>query len=143
MKIGKLNIFHFWIIFLLILVLPVAKEWRMIVSGDRVTGTVVEIRKLTTGPGVLIGGIEYRPIIEYDYEGTRYQMVGPENTRYDVGTELPLIIHPRKRDKIIIATLAGFYIQPRSVSLIIVMLLWIAIFSTIVQVQKGKVYRKR
>jgi hypothetical protein len=136
-KIRRLNIFHFWIIFLLILVLPVAREWRLLLNGERVEGTVVEMRKFGPGEEALIRLTEFRAVIEYRYRGNTHTVIGPENMKYEIGTKMPLIIHPEKEDKYIIASITGFYIHRRSITLIIVLLLWVAIYTTIAQMQKG------
>jgi hypothetical protein len=138
LKKKRLNIVHFWIIFLLILVLPVAREWRLLLNGERVEGEVVEMQKITSGEDALIRLTEFRAVIEYRYMDRTYRIFGPENMKYEIGEEIPLIIHPEKEDEYIIASLSGFYIHGRSVVLIIVLILWIAIYTTIVQAQKGR-----
>jgi hypothetical protein len=112
-----------------------AREWRSLAFGERVTGTVIENKKITTGEGALIGGVEYRAIIAYTHDNKEKLLTGPENLRYEQGTQLRLIIHPQKPDKVIIASIAGFYIHKRSIALIVVFVLWLAIYSTIVQGQ--------
>jgi len=143
MKIKRLNSAHFLVIFLLILALPVVKEWRMLLFGDRVVGEVVGEKQVLSGGGGLYGALEYRSVIEFNYHEQTYRINGPENLRYRNGEKIPLIISPDDMDKIIIATFAGFYIQPRSVILIIVLLIWTAIYSTLVQIQKGTIFRKK
>ena len=143
MKIRRLNIFHFWIVFLLILALPIAREWRLLLHGERVEGTVVEMRKFGPGEEALIRLTEFRAVIEYRYKGSTRTVIGPENMKYEIGTKIPLIIHPEKEDEYMIASITGFYIHRRSIALIIVLLLWVAIYTTIVQMQKGTVSGKK
>lgn len=143
MKFNRLNIVHFLFIFLLILALPVAREYRLLLNGERVEGEVVEMQKVTSGENALIRLTEFRAVIEYRFRDRTYRIFGPENMKYEIGKKIPLIIHPGKEDKYIIATLSGFYIHKRSTALIIVLILWIAIYTTIVQVQKGTTHRRR
>lgn len=143
MKIKRLNIIHFLFVFVLILVLPVLKEWKVLLQGDRVEGIVVETKKEVAGKESLLGGVEYRSIIEYNYKDRAYLISGPENLVYEMGKKIPLIVHPEKEGEVIIANLAGFYIHRRSIALIVVMVLWIAIYTTIVQVQQGTVYKRK
>ena len=138
-----MNIVYFWIVFFLILVLPVAREYKLLLSGERVEGEVIEMQKITTGEDALIRLTEFRAVIEYQYNNQSHRIFGPENVQYEQGETLPLIINPADPDKYIIATFTGFYFQQRSVVMIIVMILWIAIYTTIVQIQKGTVYRKK
>jgi len=138
LKKRRLNIVHFWIIFLLILVLPLAREWRLLLNGERVQGEVVEMQKITSGEDALIRLTGFRAVIEYSYMDHTHRIFGPENVNYEIGEKIPLIIHPDKEDDFIIASLSGFYIHNRSVVLIIVLILWIAIYTTIVQAQKGR-----
>ena len=143
MKKRRLNIFHFWIIFLLILALPIAREWKLLLNGERVDGTVVEMKKFGPGEEALIRLTEFRAVIEYQHKGSTRTVIGPENMRYEIGTKIPLIIHPEKEDEYMIASITGFYIHRRSITLIIVLLLWVAIYTTIAQMQKGTVTRKK
>jgi hypothetical protein len=134
---------HFLLVFVLILVLPVLKEWKTLLQGDRVEGVVVETKKEITGNGSLIRGVEYRSIIGYNYKDRAYFIPGPENLVYETGIKIPLIIHPEKEDEVIIANLAGFYIHNRSIAMIVVLILWIAIYTTIVQLQRGTIYKRK
>ncbi len=143
MKIKRLKTVHFLVVFILILLLPVFKEWDMVLNGDRVEGVVIETRKELTGKESLIRGVEYRSIIGYRYKNRNYTIAGPENLVYETGENVPLIVHPEKEDEVIIASLAGFYIHRRSIALIIVLILWIAIFTTILQVQRGTIYNRK
>ncbi len=136
-KIKKLDYRHFLLVTVLIIVLPVVKEWRLLLTGDRVEGTVTGIQKKLTSNSTLIRSVEFRAIIEYEYGGQKQIMIGPENLRYKTGRKVPLILQPGKEEKIIIATLSGFYIQKRSIALIIVLILWIAIYTTLIQTQRG------
>ena len=142
-RFGKLNWIHFVVISLLILLLPVVREWRTIAFGERVEGTVVAQRKFESGGGVFFGDFHTSSEIIYTLNGKSYTVYGPENMEYQVGSTLPLILDSKKEGKVIIATLSGFYLQMRSVSMIMVLLVWIAIYSTIVQIQKGTLYMKR
>jgi hypothetical protein len=143
MRIKRLNIIHFLFVFFLILVLPVLKEWDVLLRGDRVEGVVIETKKKITGQESLIRGIEYRSIIRYNHKDRTYLISGPENLLYETGKKIPLIVHPEKEDKVIIANLTGFYIHQRSIALLVVLILWIAIYSTIVQVQQGTIYKRK
>ena len=143
MRINRLNIIHFLLVFVLIMVLPVLKEWDMLLSGERIEGVVIETKKKITGQESLIRGVEFRSIIRYDYNNQAYFIDGPENLVYETGKKIPLIVHPEKEGEVIIANLAGFYIHRRSIALIVVLILWIAIYTTIVQVQQGTVYKRK
>jgi hypothetical protein len=143
MKTGKLNIFHFIFISILIFILPVLKEWNLFIEGDRVNGLVTSTKKEITGQESLIRGVETRSLIEYSYKGKTYTILGPENLVYEEGRSIPMIIHPEKEGEFIIATFTGFYVQRRSIAIIIVFIIWIAIYSTIVQIQRGTVYKRR
>lgn len=128
---------------MLILALPVAREWKLLVHGDRVEGEVVEMKKYEPGEEVLFRIASFRAVIEFQYQDRTFLVPGPENLEYEIGEKVPLIIDPEDTDDFIIATLSGFYFQSRSIALIIVLILWIAIYTTIVQMQKGKTYRKK
>lgn len=143
MRVRRLNIKHFLLVSILIMVLPVLKEWKILLQGDRVEGVVVETKKEITGMESLIRGVSYRSIIRYNYKDRTYHIAGPENLVYDTGKTIPLIVHPEKEDEVIIANLTGFYIHKRSIALLVVLVLWIAIYTTIAQIQQGTVYRRK
>lgn len=123
--------------------MPVAREWKLLLHGDRVEGKVVEMKKYVPGEEVLIRITSFRAVIEFQYQERNFRIPGPENLEYEIGEKVPLIIDPEDTDNYIIATISGFYFQSRSVMLIIVLILWIALYTTIVQTQKGKTRRKK
>lgn len=128
-KIIKLKPRNFWFIFAIILVLPVAKEYQYLLFGERLEGTVVGVKKTNNEIGYL-GQFVYSEI-EYFIDGQRMTFKGPENIRYEIGEKLPLIVLPGKPEKVIIATFSGFYIDHRSIGLIIVLIIWLAIYTTL------------
>jgi hypothetical protein len=136
-KIRKLDYRHFLLVTILIFVLPVVKEWRLLLTGTRVEGTVTGIQQKVSGDETLLRSVEFRAIIEYEFGGQKQILPGPENLRYKTGRKVPLILQPGNEDEIIIATLSGFYVQKRSIALIIVLILWIAIYTTLRQAQLG------
>lgn len=143
MKLRRLNIKHFILVAFLILILPVLKEWNILLRGVRVEGVVVEIKKKVSGERSILRSVEYRSVISYHYKERAYIIEGPENLKYEIGKTLPLIIHPDREDQVIIANLAGLYIDQRSIALIVVFFLWIAIYTTLVQMQRGTIYGRR
>lgn len=143
MKLNRLNIKHFLLVSLLILVLPVLKEWKTLLMGVKVEGVVLEMKKKVSGEGSLFRSVEYRAVIGYYYNERPCIIEGPENLVYETGKRIPLIVHPDREDQVIIANLAGFYIHQRSIALIVVFFLWIAIYTTIFQMQRGTIYGRR
>jgi hypothetical protein len=143
MKLKRLNIKHFLLVSILILVLPVVKEWKTLLMGERVEGVVLEMKRQVSGEGSLFRSVVNRAVIGYYYNERPCIIEGPENLVYDTGKRIPLIVHPDREDKVIIANLAGFYIHHRSIALIVVFFLWIAIYITIVQMQHGTIYGRR
>ncbi len=143
MKINRLNNKHFLLVSLVILLLPVLKEWNILLKGVRVEGVVLEMKKKVSGEESLFRSVERRAVIGYYYNDSARTIEGPENLEYETGKRIPLIVHPDREDKVIIANLAGFYIHQRSITLIVVFFLWIAIYTTLVQMQRGTIYGRK
>ena len=136
-KIRKLSWKHFLLISLIIFILPVVREWQTLLYGERVTGEVIAYRQFNPDGEIVHDGQIVRSEIEFIKSGKRYYLYGPENLKYKLGKQVSIRLSKKKPGDFIIASFSGFYLQKRSVSLLIVFTIWLAIYSTIVQVQKG------
>jgi len=115
--------FRYYFINLLIILLPLYGNWDLIVDGQRCTGTVVDIKEFKQQLFY-----ESFPIINYRVGEKSYQIKGPENADYPVGSKLELIYPQDKPSKAIIFSVSGFLSQWYSVLAFILLILWNAFY---------------
>lgn len=139
----ELKLIHFILISILILILPVVKEWHTLLYGQRLQGEVVAYKQFDVSGELDSNGPVVRSEIQLLDSDKIYFIYGPENTKFKLGKQLPVILSKKKPGEFIIATFSGFYLHKRSVSLIIVLTIWLAIYSTIVQYQKGTLIQRK
>ncbi len=134
--IDGLNVKHFVLVTLVILVLPVVREWRTFIFGERVEGLVV-------GPqysAYVIGNTErllIRTILEYEVDEKKEYVRAPDYYYLEYGDHVPMILKRGQPGKYIIATFPGFFLDKRSIALVIIFIIWVAFYSTVKQFQKG------
>lgn len=138
-RIKRLRRFHFVLVALVILILPVLKEWNTLLYGYRVQGISVGEKLFDLGSGYYVQKNVQRTGISYTLEGNNNIVPAPDNITIPPGEKVPLLISKKDPEYYMIATIAGFYLQfNRAVKIVIVLIIWGAIFSTLLQIQKGK-----
>jgi len=115
--------FRYYFINLLIILMPIYGNWDLISDGQRCTGTVVEIKEMKRQLFY-----ESYPIINYRVGETTFQIQGPENADYPVGTSLELIYPQDEPSGAIIFSINGFLSQWYSVLALILLILWNAFY---------------
>ncbi|HKK64116.1 MAG TPA: hypothetical protein VJ951_16240 [Bacteroidales bacterium] len=118
--------------------MPVFKEWNTLLTGNRITGISVGKKLFDIGEGPYMRKNVQRTGILYIQDDMSHLVYAPDNLTLAPGKEIPLIINKKDPDYYLIATIPGFYLQfNRAVKLVIVLIIWGAIFSTLIQIQKG------
>lgn len=118
---------QFWIITLLILLLPVSSKYKLLIYGKKTEGVVVNHKKVTAGLS-RIGGYDIYSVIQFTADSLTVRMYGPENTIYDIGERLTVIYDRNNPRKCIIFSLGYLYTTTGVVLPAIVLLLWLAFY---------------
>lgn len=125
----KVNKTKFYIILVLILLLPVSKKYKLLLFGARTEGVVVDYAELIHLPVNYVGWHNCA-IIRFDSNNETHYMRGPEDVMYESGKEMKVIYDKKKPSKCMIPTFAYFYSMPNALLPGIFLLLWIAFYTS-------------
>jgi hypothetical protein len=137
-KISKLK---FYVILILILLIPVSKKYRLLLFGIRADGIAVGY-----GDGNLktnIPGNSDYTWFRFQTEKGSYEIRGPENVIYKPGEKARVIYNKSDPNKCMILSFSYLYSSPNAMIPGIILLLWIAFYSSFTKPEnKPKPYRK-
>ena len=128
MKVYSISKWAFYGICVLILVLPVSRHWRLLVDGEKVSGTVIDYNRVYREN---INGdvtIEYASEIQFKAEGMSYKARGPLNYEYDPGRTVNVMYDPEDPSTNCVLTFSGLYLNNYLVLPIILLVLWAAFY---------------
>jgi len=118
---------QFWIITLLILLLPISSKYKLILFGGKAEGTVVVHQKIATGFSRL-NGYDTFAVIEFKTDSATVRMYGPENFVYEIGDKFNVYYDKSNPKNCMILTL-GFIYTGRSIVLPgIILIIWLAFY---------------
>jgi hypothetical protein len=137
-KISKLK---FYVILVLILLIPVSKKYRLLIFGVRTEGIAVgygenEVR--STAPAYFD-----HTLFRFDTEKGSFEIRGPENIIYDLGDKVHVIYEKRNPNKCMILSFAYLYSGPNAMIPGVLLLVWIAFYTSFTRPEKkSKVFHK-
>ena len=142
MKVYSISKWAFRAICVLILLLPVGRQWKLLTTGSKVQGTVIRMTALTQevlGKETEYG---YASEIEFVAEGKVHTAHGPLNYEYDTGREV--MVYYDKNDPSIncVATFSGFYLDNYTVLPIILLVLWAAFYMSFNNYQRRQRFKR-
>ena len=128
MKVYSISKWAFYGISLLILMLPVSRQWKLLVSGRKATGTVIAYHRMMheNFNGKLT--IEYASEIQFQVEGKSAKAFGPMNLELKPGRILNVMYDPEDPSNNCLLTFSGFYLKNYSVLPLILFTLWGAFY---------------
>gem|GEM_PF-2987934 len=127
----------FWIITLLILLVPISKETRLLLFGKRTTAEVVSYRIYHSQSS--LQETTYRSRGDYSYKCAVFQfrtenaivkMDGPAYVKYDLGEKRNVIYDAKHPEKSIMPNIAYLYGFRRCILPILLLLVWIALYTS-------------
>lgn len=131
----------FYVILILILLIPVSKKYRLLIFGVRTEGIAVgygenEIR--STAPAYFD-----HTLFRFDTEKGSFEIRGPENIIYNLGEKARVIYDKKNPNKCMILSFAYLYSAPNAMIPGVLLLLWIAFYTSFAKPDtKHKKYRK-
>ena len=130
MKVYRISKWTFFGVCLLILALPVSRHWKLLIKGERATGTVTKyserIMEDFTGETYL----ESASKIEFRVDGVMYTTYGPKDYEYSQGRTLPVFYNRKDPTVNCVATFTGFYLNNYAVLPVILIMVWYAFYLT-------------
>ena len=128
MKVYSISKWAFYGICILIVALPVSRQWKLLVNGSRTTGTVTDFapvpRKTPDGKAI----IYYASKIEFMAGDRIYLAYGPRDYEYDSGRTLSILYDPENPSNCCVLTFSGFYLNNYMALPLILLVLWAAFY---------------
>ncbi len=138
LKISKLK---FFIVLFLILLIPVSKEYRLLLFGTRTEGIAVGYGEIK-GKSTLPTGFYYT-FFRFDAGSGNFEIRGPENAIYELGDKARVIYDKKDPNKSIIFSFAYLYSSPNAMIPGVLVLFWIALYTSFAKPGRNqKSYRK-
>lgn len=122
----KISRLQFWIVALLILLLPLSSKYKLIIWGKKTTGKVVHHHKV--GSGLRLGGNDTFSVIQFKADSVTVRMYGPENTIYELGESITVFYNKNNPEDCLILTFAYIYTGRSAIIPFVLLLLWIAFY---------------
>ncbi len=126
LKVSKVK---FYIILVLILLLPISKKYKLLLFGVRTEGVVVDYAELIHLP---VNYIDWHncAIIRFKANNQTHYMRGPEDVMYEPGRKMKVIYDKKNPSKSMIPAFTYFYSIPNALIPGILLLLWIAFYTS-------------
>lgn len=128
MKVYSISRWAFLGICFLILILPLSRHWKLLISGERTRGTVtaftLRISEKQMDERILVKASE----IEFEVEGITYRTYGPDDYQYKTGRSVPIFYKLDEPGVNCVATFTGFYLNNYMVLVIVLLIIWYAFY---------------
>ena len=135
----KISELQFYAILFLILLIPVSKNYRLLIFGNRTEGIAVGYGEMGT---VNPGSFDYT-LFEFQTEKGNFEIRGPENVIYKPGEKVRVIYNKRNPGKCMILSFTYLYASANAMISGILLLLWIAFYTSFAKPQKHKPSSKK
>jgi len=126
----------------LILLLPVGRQWKLLTTGSKIQGIVTNMSALTKevlGKETEMG---YASKIEFVVDGQSFTAHGPLNYEYDSGRKVMVYYDKNEPSINCVATFSGFYLDNYTVLPIILLVLWAAFYLSFNNYQRRQRFKK-
>ena len=128
MKVYSISRWAFYGICLLILALPVSRHWKLLTTGERAEGTVMEytlmIHETKLGDKVLHKANKIR----FSAGDSTYTVYGPMDLELEPGRRVNLCYNREDPTEICLVTFSGLYHSQYSVLPVVMLVLWAAFY---------------
>ena len=142
MKVYSISKWAFRAICILILLLPVGRQWKLITTGSKARGTVTQMVAQTREVLGEVAEIAEASEIEFMVEGRSYKAFGPLNYEYTPGRSIMVFYNRDEPSHNCIATFSGFYLNNYMVLPIILLVLWAAFYMSFNNYQRRQRFKK-
>ena len=119
----KISRTKFWLIVLIILLLPFSKNWRLLLFGISTYGEVLYHREIS-----LTKGYYTYSIIEFIANEQKFQIRGPANVIYPVGKKIKIKYDKSEPTNYITLNLSTIYLGNQMIIPGILLILWLAFY---------------
>lgn len=128
MKVYSISRWAFYGICLLILFLPVSRQWELLLRGRSATGTVGPFERHLMERRIGEEEVEMASTIEFESGGVTYATRGPWNYEYRTGRTVKVRYDPQDPHRNCILTFTGLYLNNYSILPLILITVWAAFY---------------
>jgi hypothetical protein len=143
MKVYSISKWAFYLIFLLIILLPVSLQWKLLVNGSTAKGTVTNYTILAREVLKDQVIIEHASEVTFSVKDQEYHTYGPKNYEYDLGRMLKIRYNPEDPDNNCILSFTGIYLRNYTTLPLILLILWAAFYLSFNRYSKRKTDLKK
>ncbi|WP_421919553.1 DUF3592 domain-containing protein [Marinifilum sp.] len=119
----KISGFRFFVITVLILLIPIYGNWKLFLNGEKAKGVVIKTSKDSMGDFYSLYSI-----IQYEVEGKQFQIKGIENVEYPTGKKFTILYHPKNPNDAVLYNFKGVYFNRLTSVSIVLFVLWVAFY---------------
>ncbi|MCT4601912.1 MAG: DUF3592 domain-containing protein [Marinifilum sp.] len=119
----KVSGFRFFIITVLILLIPFYSNWSLLLNGNKTEGVVIKSSKDSMGQLYSIYSI-----IQYKVNEKTYQIKGLENVEYPLGKTFTILFDPENPHEAILYNFKGIYFNRLTSVSLVLFILWVAFY---------------
>lgn len=128
MKVYRISKWAFGGICLLILLLPVSRNWKLLIRGEHTRGTVTGyVWRMEEGADHSRYPVRASEI-EFRVDGIRHIAFGPSNYEYEAGRQVPVFYHPENPELNCVGTFSGIYLSNYLALPLLLLIFWYAFY---------------
>jgi hypothetical protein len=128
MKVYSISKWAFYGICLLIIALPLSREWKLLARGEKSTGTVVAYRMVLHKPRFGEQELVYVSEVRFRAGDSTYITQGPFEFEYTMGRSVPVRYEPDDPTHNCLVTFSALYLTYYTVLPVILLMLWGAFY---------------
>jgi hypothetical protein len=128
MKAYSISRWAFLGICFLILILPVSRHWKLLISGERTRGTVTAFTLRISEKRMDERDLVQASEIEFKVAGITYKTYGPDDYEYKTGRSVTIFYKRDEPEVNCVATFTGFYLNNYMVLVIVLLIIWYAFY---------------
>ncbi|MCB8964696.1 MAG: DUF3592 domain-containing protein [Bacteroidales bacterium] len=117
---------QFWVVTVLILLLPLSSKYKLIVMGEKTTGRVIGHQKVSSGR---LSEHDTYSVIQFQAGTATVRMYGPENTIYELGDTVTVYYSNENPRNCMIPSLPFIYTGRSAIIPFIMLLVWVAFYN--------------
>jgi hypothetical protein len=129
MRISKLQ---FFLVLIMILILPLSSSWKLICFGEKTTGRVVGYSP-NFGPNYPSNGGSKQSIIRISTTSGFVDIYGPDDILYPINKKITLFYNPENPKKNLLLNFVGLFLSQKMIVPGVLLLLWVAFYLTVTQ----------
>lgn len=138
MKVYSISQWTFFGICVLILALPVSRQWKLLSSGKKTTGRVTEFSMVVRENMAGEREIQYVSKLEFKAGDRIYEAYGPAGYEYAAGREVKLKYNPADPTEHCLLTFSAFYLNSYLVLPLVLITVWGAFYLSFNSYSKNK-----